>query len=265
MPDRRTLMSAAALGAFGLTSQTRAQSDDPKLQVDVSVCFDSGTLLWVPLRLKGIAPGLMHRPLRRLDDGSLRSAIVRVPAGWNSGGAVKLRQRLQIYVISGEIQLGTTALKKDAYLLEHPGRTMSRLSSSGGAELLLVSDGRPEFDAPGRGAENEGAIVVLQVPQDKSTRLWDDPATGATMSLLRVPPGWTSPGPEYHPCQEEILCLTGDIAPDNIRILKPGWFLWNPPYGVHGFHLHSTAGGTVLEWHDARWAKLIFAGELPPA
>ena len=88
----------------------------------------------------------------------------------------------------------------------------------------------------------------------------EDPVTGATLSHLRVPPGWTSEGPEYHPCQEEIFCLTGDIAPDRIRILRPGWFLWNPAYGVHGYDLHSTVGGTVLEWHDGPWAKIIYDG-----
>lgn len=99
-----------------------------------------------------------------------------------------------------------------------------------------------------------------RVPSDRTSRLWEDPVSGATMALLAIPPGWSSPGPEYHPCQEEILCLTGDIAPDDIRKMTAGWFLWNPPYGVHGYHLHAINGGTVLEWHDAPWAKVVYKG-----
>ena len=259
--NRRALFKvipSMALAANAAVAQTIA----PEPQIDVSVYFDSATLAWVPFRPKGLPGGMMLRPLRRTDDGSLRSAIVRMPAGWSSGGRRALINRIQIYVMSGEVTLGDLKLRRNSYVCLQPGSTMAALGSSVGAEFLIVSDGAPVFVDSTGGADHVGAVVFERVDTDKTIRLWENPDNGATMTHIRVPPGWTSPGPEYHPCQEEIFCLTGDIAPDDIRILKPGFFLWNPPYGVHGFHLFSTAGGTVLEWHDAKWAKLIYQGAL---
>ena len=238
-------------------SSSNSQEREPRL--DVSVCFDSATLLWVPFRVRELPEGLMHRPLRRLDDGSLRSAILRVPAGWSSGGNTQLKQRIQLYVLSGSLRVGDRVFGKDTYICHHDGLVLEDFGAEEGAEALIVCDGPPAFELTPDPADDL-SIFVEDVPAGGTRRLWEDSVTGATMTHLRVSPGWTSEGPEYHPCQEEIFSLTGDIAPDDIRILTPGWFLWNPAYGVHGYHLHSTAGGTVLEWHDGPWAKIIYDG-----
>ena len=275
--NRRTLMGgAASTVVVGSVSSRKAMSMDAesKIRVDVSVCFDSATMLWVPFRPPGAPEGLRLRHLRRLDDGSLRSAIVNAPAGWESGGPLRLLSRLQIYVTSGTLQLGDRALNQNAYFNYAADSVMPSFGSETGAEFLIVCDGPPAFESAAGEPGASDALVIEDVAAEFETRgadpsrprnmggwtLWEDPVSGATLSFLKVPPGWTAPGPEYHPCQEEIFCLTGDIAPDDIRILKAGWFLWNPAYGVHGFHLHSTEGGTVLEWHDGPWDKVIYEG-----
>ena len=280
--NRRALLSATATAAAlaGIPNRgAAAVAAEPQIRLDVSVCFDSTTLLWVPFRPPGLADGLRLRALRRLDDGSLRSAVVSAPAGWNSGGPLRLASRLQAYVTAGDLRLGDRRLKQDAYFNFAAGGVMPTFGSTAGAEFVLVCDGPPGFEPAGNEAEHPDAIVIPDVAAEFATRnsndgrptnmggwtLWKDPVSGATMSYLKVPPNWTSPGPEYHPCQEEIFCLSGDIAPDRIRILKPGWFLWNPAYGVHGFDLHSMAGGTVLEWHDGPWEKIIYEDETPAA
>ena len=276
MLNRRALMGAiGATMSFLLSGFARKAGAEqtPQVRVDVSVCFDSGTLLWVPFRASGLPEGLWLRPLRRLDDGSLRSAVVRIPAGWASGGDLRLAARLQLYVLSGELTFGARRLGPNAYLNYAADSVMPVFGTDDGAEFLLVCDGPPAFSSIQGPAVDDGIIIENAaagfqvrttdvVPSGiKGRNLWEDKATGATMALLQVPPGWESPGPEYHPCNEEIFCVSGDIAPDDIRILQAGWFLWNPAYGVHGFHLHSTAGGIVLEWHDAAWAKHIYQAE----
>ncbi len=266
--NRRSLMTALTgitsvlLSGFSgrkSAAQSSARNAEREPRLDVSVALDSSTLLWVPFRARGLPAGLMHRPLRRLDDGSLRSAVVRIPAGWSSGGRNRLAERIQMYVIAGALRMGDRTLTKDTYLCNHSGRVMPVWGAVDETEVLLVCDGPPAFNSTDDPAQDM-AILIEDVASGGYSRLWEDEESGATMSFLRVPPGWTSEGPEYHPCQEEIFCLTGDIAPDDIRVLKAGWFLWNPAYGVHGFHLHSTEGGTVLEWHDGPWAKLIYEG-----
>ncbi|MBM3515795.1 MAG: hypothetical protein FJX59_19085 [Alphaproteobacteria bacterium] len=254
------MLHRRALFAAPLFAAASAWAQQPPLQIDVSVHFDSATLLWVPFRAPGLPAGMMLRPLRRIDDGGLRSAVVRMAAGYTSGGRRRIRNRIQIYVLSGEVAIGDLKLRRASYACLQPGSNLPSIGSPVGAEFLIICDGAPAFEAVTGGKDLEGAVINERVNTDTTVRLWEDPVSGANTSHIRVPSGWTSPGPEYHPCQEEIFCITGDIAPDDIRILKPGWFLWNPPYGVHGFRLFSTAGGTVLEWHDAKWAKLIYEG-----
>jgi len=223
--------------------------------------------LWVPFRVPDLPTGLQIRPLRRLDNGTLRSAIVKMPAGWDSGGYHRIVSRLQMYVLAGTLQLGNRNLDHNTYLNYSNASVMPRLGSEHGAEFLIVCDGPPGFETVGKESSPDDAIIIDDVPRKFQQRqenpeamggwtLCEDPQSGATTRFLKVPPSWNSPGAEYHPCQEEILCLSGDIAPDDTRLLKPGWFLWNPAYGVHGFNLHSVAGGTVLEWHDGPWEKL---------
>src|SRR6478672_10352624 len=83
MLQRRTFLAAAPAAALsGGVPFAKPVVIAPPLKYDVSICFDSGTLLWVPLRLIGAPQGLMHRPLRRLEDGTFRSAIVTARTPW---------------------------------------------------------------------------------------------------------------------------------------------------------------------------------------
>jgi hypothetical protein len=84
--------------------------------------------------------------------------------------------------------------------------------------------------------------------------LWEDAVSGADTRLLRIPGGFQGRGPNWHPVNEEIYHLAGAGGPDDSRRLDTGWYLWNPAFGVHGYHEHSTHGMTLLEWHDGKWA-----------
>jgi hypothetical protein len=264
MTTRRKLLGSLPLAAavtLAARSTGAGDATAPPLKFDVSVCLDSGTLLWVPLRLTGAPEGLMHRPLRRLDDGSLRSAVVRMPGSWKIPGPSQFQTQVQLFVTQGELRVGDTVLPRFGYAALPPGFVLTRLESAAGAEFLLVCDADPVLGtAPSMTAAGASATILPSPPTDRTTRLWKDERTGANTSLIVVPPKWEVEGPEFHPCQEEIFCVSGDIAPDDIRVLKTGWFLWNPPYGVHGWHLHSTAGGIVLEWHDRAWSRTVYRG-----
>jgi hypothetical protein len=117
-------------------------------------------MLWVPFRAKGLLAGLMHRPLRRLDDGSLRSAVFRIPAGWSSGGNTRLAERIQMYALSGAVRVGDRVLKASSYLCNHPGRIMPQWGSveegptGEEAQVLLICDGSPTFRATGYDADD---------------------------------------------------------------------------------------------------------------
>ena len=247
-----------------------------RLRIDVSVCFDSEALPWVPFRPAGVPEGLRLRPLRRLDDGRLRSAVVRIPAGWSSGGQLTLRTRQQMFVLTGTLRLGDLALAENAYVCQPAGSVMPEFGSETGAEMILVADGTPAFALASEGDDGVEAYILedaYSVPYFEPEingwvlsgiehrTLWRDEETGADTRLLKMPGGFEGGGTNWHPCNEEIFCLAGDIGPDDDRLLKSGWYLWNPAYAVHEYHGHSIGGCTVLEWHDGDWSLNMHQAE----
>ena len=212
------------------------------------------------------------RALRRLDDGSLRSGLIALPAGWQgTAGDVPLTQ---IYVRSGRFEIDGRSLAAGAWIVIGGGYEAA-CGSVEGCELIAI------FDAPSEQAEarkplfevNEDVFaiepftpVIGGKPFTGFERrvLWLDPITGADTRLLRVPGGFKGGGPNWHPVQEEIFCLEGDIQPDETRPMGAGSFLWNPAYSIHGFAEQSTGGCLLLEWHDGPWAITLEPGITRP-
>ncbi len=63
--------------------------------------------------------------------------------------------------------------------------------------------------------------------------LADDPATGATTMLIHCPPGWTDPGLDWHPHDEEVFFLGGCVQLHD-RLYRAGDYLYRPPGILHG-------------------------------
>jgi len=244
-----------------------------EVRLDVSICFDSNTLPWQPFRPAGLADGLYLHPLRRLESGRLRSAVLNIPAGWNSAKDLRLLARLHFFVISGDLKLGDLTLTENSYVVQPEKSVMPPFGSTNGCEIIVIADGTPAFDDAIGDASGDNALILpnaYDVPYHQPAHdgwkldgfqhrtIWQDPVTGADTRLLVIPPGFEGRGLNYHPVNEEIFCLSGDIGPDDIRLMKPGWYLWNPAYGVHGWHEHSNGGSTVLEWHDGDWGMTMY-------
>ncbi|MBT7450641.1 MAG: hypothetical protein HN793_07415 [Rhodospirillaceae bacterium] len=202
--------------------------------------------------------------LRALDDGSVRSAIVRLHAGQASVAVDAAPATVQGFVLSGSIVLGEKALNEGGFFVVPTGAPLPSVATESGAELVVI------FDDPKTAKASTAEPVVLVsayddvdpiVPVIDGVRLegfarrvlWENPETGADTRLLTVPGGFEGKGPNWHPVHEEIFCLEGDIGPDDTRLMVPGTYLHNPAYGVHGYHEHSKGGATILEWHDGLW------------
>ena len=55
-----------------------------------------------------------------------------------------------------------------------------------------------------------GKDVGLDVPSGMLVKvLWKDEETGASATLLKAPPGWTTPHPEFHSCTQEGFMIEG--------------------------------------------------------
>lgn len=245
----------------------------PELQHDISVCLDSRTAPLATLDLGNGAAPLPARVLRHTEDGAPRSVIADLPAGWGVDG-VGIAAHIQGYVMEGGLSLDGRDLAPGGFFVQKGGTGLRNLATARGARVLFIFDGAPIFRLQHGAAPIvfladamavEPVIPVIagrKVEGFERRVLWKDDVTGADTRLLKVAK-FEGKGPNWHPVHEEIFCLAGDIAPDDRRLMTPGWFLHNPAYGIHGFHEHSRGGATVLEWHDGEWAINFVDKDLP--
>ena len=235
------------------------------LTYDISVCINRDEIEPDSMALWGSSP-VEVRPLRQLDDGSLRSALVSLPAGWSCDTPLHVSAIQQFFVLSGRLRLGSAELGANAFVVVRAGDTMPPIAAIEDCELVLVQNPGQSYCIDGR----PGSAVVTPdaytlepftpVIHGKLLHgferrvLWIDPDTGADTRLLRVPAGFRGAGgASWHPVQEEIFCIEGDIHPDPSRPMRPGSFLWNPARSIHGFDEFTENGCILLEWHDGLW------------
>src|SRR2546421_12866556 len=63
--------------------------------------------------------------------------------------------------------------------------------------------------------------------------LREDPKTGASAILFKVPAGWTSQSPESHSVGQQQVVLKGSSVLGDTE-LRTGSYIYLPPYTVHG-------------------------------
>jgi hypothetical protein len=240
---------------------------EPPLAHDISVCVNLDAIAAEPFRFGEAAARI--KPLRRLEDGSLRSGSLQLAAGWSSGASLRTSANLQLMVLRGELRLGARTLGPNAFLVVPAGGVLPPLEAAKASEALLILDAgatlTPAQDGDDArvcddvlGIEPITPVIAGRVLEGFERRvLWVDPVTGADTRLLRVPAGFQGAGPNWHPVNEEIFCLEGDIAPDDTRPMRAGSHLWNPARSIHGFNEHTRGGCLLLEWHDGPWALTL--------
>jgi hypothetical protein len=240
---------------------------------DISICVHDSAIAEEAFDLFGAGAGM--RPLRCFTDGALRSGLVSFPAGWKGSGPLKVGAAVQIFLRAGTISMDDRILGAGAFVVVPRGCVLPRIASIEGAEAVVIFGDGSALEPAEVG---DGVIIVPDVfaiqpivPVIRGKRLdgferrvlWEDAETGGDTRLLRIPAGFEGAGgPSFHPVEEEIFCLEGDIAPDDKTPMREGSYLWNPRLAVHGFHEHSRGGCVLLEWHDGPWAFHAYEGEM---
>jgi hypothetical protein len=100
----------------------------------------------------------------------------------------------------------------------------------------------------------------LDVPIPGSTpavrlhRLHVDPETGASLSLVRFPAGWSRPGTGFYAAAEEFVVLEGEIWVG--RAFRAGDYAYLPPRTIRSASA-CEAGALVLAWFSGAptWAE----------
>jgi hypothetical protein len=240
---------------------TDSTGPDGFVAVDISVCRHVDEMPVEQTQL-GEAPETTCRVLRRLPDGAIRSALFELPAGWSARGG-RWDGATQLYVLDGALDLAGRRLGGGGFAVLRAGTPWPAIAARDSARVIVIFDAATESDGTSEPIVIEDVLtlppftpVIAGRRLDGFERrvLWEDATTGADTRLLRVPAGFRGGGPNWHPVNEEIFCIEGDIAPDETRPMRAGSFLWNPARSVHGFDEHTVGGCVLLEWHDGRWA-----------
>lgn len=235
---------------------TQTMGETGYTAVDTSVCRHLDEIVPEAIAIGGMR--VEARVLRRLDDGTVRSAVITLPAGWRGG--VDEANALQIYVLDGALDVEGQRIGPRGFAVL---RYKVGIMAPEATQAIVIRD-PPSAHAP----EMTPVVIAdaLDLPPFTPTIagrrldgferrvLWENPVNGADTRLLRVPAGFRGGGPNWHPVHEEIFCIEGDIEPDATRPMRGGSFLWNPARSVHGFGEHTVGGCVLLEWHDGAWA-----------
>lgn len=200
--------------------------------------------------------------LRQQDNGRLRSALTHLPQGWSTDAVRPDNALVQIFILNGSLDVAGERLTNNGFaLLAGDGKT--RLEAIEPCDAIIIID-EPESNTA---AHTEPLIIndcfaldpFVPVIEGKPLQgferrvLWLNEETGADTRLLKVPAGFTGGGPNWHPVNEEIFCISGDIQPDDTRPMRSGSYLFNPARSIHGFNEKTTDGCILLEWHDGPW------------
>jgi anti-sigma factor ChrR (cupin superfamily) len=194
------------------------------------------------------APGLKAKPLWS-DPPTQRRAYVGL---LTAGASLPLHRHLGdelVYVIEGEVsdESGTLMAGQASY---RPWGCVHSLSVERGTIVLNVVTGGME---PAESADGEPPSVPINVGQIDWTdvrdgvrrkTVWEDPAAGRSMQLVRFDAGAVLPAHRHHG-ESLVFGIEGEIT-DHHGSTLPGHFCCQPDGYEHS--LSSQNGATVMYW-----------------
>jgi hypothetical protein len=179
------------------------------------------------------------------------SSLVQLPAGYRR--PISLAQaETEVLVISGVLRVGDAMLPRLSYLYTPAETVQDSWEAVEDAELLFMTRTGPPGLAPASGPAGVDNVIVIAAdelswgpsqiangpPAKEHAILRKDPATGEMSLLSRSTGAYEYPVFEYHECVEEVLLLEGSLDLYNSATeggeMRPGSYIWRPPYVTHG-------------------------------
>jgi hypothetical protein len=210
---------------------------------------------WAPAGLPG---GASVRVLSEDPVTGGVTAVVELPADFDSKLPVAPDMEIQCFVLDGRLQLGEKTLPPGGYCFHPPGSPMGQWQTRDVTRVLVIASASPSFHPTASKVCPPDAIELV----DSFAAEWIDPlkaadpsttfrtgicvkvlrvdaVTGGTTHLAGLLPGWFMPGMEVHPVYEENYCLCGDVHIADIAghagyTMTEGAFLCRPPGIAHG-------------------------------
>lgn len=212
-----------------------------------------------PLPALGWPVGATMRVLSISSTNGALTGELLLPAGYRRPAGHYATQ-VEWLVLEGAVRVGGTLRGVGYFEFNPAGGATEALTCDQGAKILLLCRARPDFvPAPGP----HGTADRIQL--DSEVMPWEGshipgPPPGIILKLLRHvpetnemtwicanPPRWDYPMLEYHDCIEELYLIEGDIWLGNSGTMRPGSYLWRPPFITHG-PFYSQTGAVLFGW-----------------
>jgi hypothetical protein len=204
-------------------------------------CLDVATVPSVPVRY---LPGVTAQELTIDERSGGDHQVVSYPAGWRSLEQGYLTAGQDLYVLEGDLTIGSARLVTGSYMYIPEGVLYGPVSTTDGCRVLTFHNKKHEFIAAQTSAPNAdpskviGPIETWTLPWldpmadivKKST--WTDPNSGKParppgvltktlrhshegkykelVALTSLAPGYIDPGTEHHPHDECLYLVAGD-------------------------------------------------------
>lgn len=268
MNNKRMIAARAALLGSMLVFAACA-SGPPDAPYPVFIQADT-----LPESFIAALPGV--RAIELAGNPATRRASIRLllPAQWTFSTGAEPDKSVEIYVLSGDLQLGEFTLGPGGYAYLPAGAMGLQMSTDGGASLLYFLD-----------EENRSSVIKTPMLLSRDILQWQpisedpndigvstkelrfDPGSGARTSLLRIEPGATRPWVQTSVSEEGYLlegsyqhseCVAGE---ELTAIYTPGGFYNRPPGAVNGSPVSGGAGTAVWLVRTRSFAETILVGK----
>lgn len=207
---------------------------------------------WRPLALPGFPRGLGARVLSLDPDSGASSLRLRYARGVAMPGGYS-DSDLELYVVAGAVDLGTTRHGAGSYLYVPRGVALPPLRCPRGAEVLaFYGDGPPSFtpsDSDHPSAERERLVLrdatgglewdaspvyPAALPGRLVKVLRDEPRSRALTCLYALAPHFRLDAVGYHDCATEEVVLAGEVWSLQAGSSRAGGYAFRPAYVNHG-------------------------------
>jgi hypothetical protein len=232
----------------------------------------------MPISFLAGLPGVRAVELAGNPDTRRASIRLSLPADWSFSTGAEPDKSVEIYVLSGDLQLGEFTMGPGGYAYLPSGTMGLQMSTESGASVLYFLD-----------KDNRASVIRTPMILSREILQWQpvsddlndigvstkdlrfDPGSGARTSLLRIEAGATRPWVRSSVSEEGYLiegtyqhseCVEGE---ELTAIYMPGGFYNRPPQAVNGSPESGGEGAAVWLVRSRSFAEIEVVGECAAA
>lgn len=196
----------------------------------------------------GVRRGVSSKLLSVDGETGASSVLVRYPPGWTHGDGQRLDCDEELFVLDGDLRIGTTEHRTKTYAHLPAGYTRGAMATNRGAVVLTFFSGEPASQSADSAECDESRLVdyldatagewgggfhPLFPPGAGRKFLRRDPHDGEETWVLGTMPLRNGRRPERHPVVEEMFLLSGELI-GHVGVMQAGAYFWRPPEEWHG-------------------------------